>query len=372
MSLKLTPHMAVLDTPVPSEISDDFLAKLHYVSEALERFAFTDERRDRVRFELRPGGSADDVATGIRSVAAKMSVQRRIDSRVLVDRLDRRLRYAGDPHANLEAAGELVRFGPGRYALGPRVVHLVRAFEAFVHRAGREFGAPRVQFPALIGGDVLDRCGYLKSFPHAVSLVSHLREDLAAIQGFAATTRWEGDRLAYERDHLAGASCVLSPSVCFHWYAALAGQRHGQAIAREAIGKCFRWEAGNTTGLERLYDFTMQEIMFMGSGEAVLARRQRSIDAFSTALDALGVAYEIRSASDPLFVDEYAPQVTFQKAFELKFEVRALLPTSRKPSPSDRSTIIRTFSGARSTFAIRAGRRCTRAARPSASNAPRS
>jgi seryl-tRNA synthetase len=331
MPLTPTPHIAVLDAPVPPDVSDEFLAKLHYVSEALERFAFVDDKRDRVRFELRPGGSPEEIATRMRSVAAKMSAQwRAFESRVLVDRLDRPTSFAGDPHGALAEAGELVRFGPGRYALGPRIVHLMRAVEAFVHWTGREFGAPRTQFPALIGGDVLDRCAYLRSFPHSLSLVSHLREDLAAIQGFATTTHWEGDRLVYERDHLAASSCLLPPSICFHWYAALAGRRFDQGIASEATGKCFRWESGNIAGLERLYDFTMQEIMFMGHREAVLAKRQRSIEVFSAALDELGLAYEIRSATDPFFVDEYAQQVTFQKAFELKFEVRALLPYKKQ------------------------------------------
>ena len=126
-------------------------------------------------------------------------------------------RHTADPHEALAAAGEIVPFGPGRYALGPRITHLMRAFEAFVHRTGRIHGAPRIQFPSLIGGDTLDRCGYLRSFPHSVSLVSHLREDLDAIQRFAETTRWGGAQLGYEAATLAPASCLLSPSVCFHW-----------------------------------------------------------------------------------------------------------------------------------------------------------
>ena len=199
-----------------------------------------------------------------------------------------------------------------------------------MHRTGRIHGAPRIQFPSLIGGDTLDRCGYLRSFPHSVSLVSHLREDLDAIQRFAETTRWGGAHLGYEEATLAPASCLLSPSVCFHWYASMAGQRRPQLTTTEAVGKCFRWESGNITGLERLYDFTMQEIIFVGTGDAVLAERRRSIEAFSAALDTLGVAYEIRSANDPFFVNDFANQATFQHAFELKFEVRALLPYKNK------------------------------------------
>ena len=111
-----------------------------------------------------------------------------------------------------------------------------------------------------------------------------------------------------------------------------AGKRHKQLIAsRTATGKCSRWESGNLEGLERLYDFSMQEVIFLGRGEEVLAKRQASIDRTTALFDEpLGVAYEIRTATYPFFIDSYAPQVTFQKAFELKFEARALLPYKQK------------------------------------------
>ena len=113
-------HVVVLEGPVPQETADDFLAKLHYVSESLERFAFADERRDRVSFSVRDGGSAEIVSDRIRSVAAKMSAQKRpIESSVLVSHLDRVPRHTTDPHEALAAAGEIVLGSvPGRYATG--------------------------------------------------------------------------------------------------------------------------------------------------------------------------------------------------------------------------------------------------------------
>ena len=318
---------AELEAPVPADAADDFLAKLHYVSESLASFGFVDERRDRVWFELRDQSASDDVSGRIRSVAAKMSAARRhSDARVLVDHLDRPVPFTRDPHDELLATGEIVPFGPGRYAFGPKLTRLMQAFQRCVDRIARDFRATPLTFPTLIGGDVLERCSYIRSFPHSLSLVSHLREDLDAIQDFAKTTRWSADHLAYDARHLAPAPNLLSPSVCFHYYAMHAGSRHPSLLTSTATGKCFRWESGNLTGLERLYDFTMQEVIFLGGGEEVLAKRTQSIDAAVALFDEIGLAYEIRTATDPFFIDSYAPQVTFQKAFELKFEIRALLP----------------------------------------------
>jgi seryl-tRNA synthetase len=121
----------------------------------------------------------------------------------------------------------------------------------------------------------------------------------------------------------------LSPSVCFHLYAWFANRvLNAQCVT--AIGKCFRYESRNMAGLERLWDFTMREVIFLGTADYVLGHRQKTIDATVRILDRWGFAYEIKSATDPFFIEDYAPMAAFQLAFELKFEVLAPLPYSQK------------------------------------------
>jgi hypothetical protein len=70
----------------------------------------------------------------------------------------------------------------------------------------------------------------------------------------------------------------------------------------------------------------MREIVFVGPRDYVLEQRDRCVKAAAALLDEWGLSYEIRSATDPFFIDEYSAQSSFQSAFELKFEVRADLP----------------------------------------------
>jgi hypothetical protein len=324
----------VLDTidlpfSIPDELVPDFLGKLHYVSEELEHFRLSEGRRDQVMFRTRAGheGRSSIIADRIREVACKMcSGHRRFETHVLVSHRLESLPYHNDPRPLLEKRGELFEYGPGRFGLGPLLVSLLEFFDRELLCLADGFSAERRQFPALIGADVLDRCRYIRSFPHALTLTSHLREDLEAIQSFARSARIEDGRLTCAPEQLDGVKCVLSPTICFHYYAWLADKHLAGPQTVTATGRCFRYESGGLSSLERLWDFTMREIVFVGSQSQVLEQRGRCIEAAAELLDGWGLSYEIRSATDPFFVDGYSTQVAFQAAFELKFEVRADLP----------------------------------------------
>jgi seryl-tRNA synthetase len=117
-------------------------------------------------------------------------------------------------------------------------MHVIERFKAAPH-----------QFPSLIGADVLERCKYLRSFPHALTLVSHLREDLEAVQNFARSARWHNDELQFDQSDLSAIECLLAPAVCFHCFAWLQNSQLSESKAFTAIGKCFRYESGNLDGL---------------------------------------------------------------------------------------------------------------------------
>jgi len=321
---------ADLPVTIPAEIVDDFLAKLHYVSESLESFELPSERNS-VRFRVIPGREEESplIASRIAEVAQKMcDAHRPTEAKVLVSRKGSG-EYKLDPQPILEREGELRRFGRGRYGLGPKLVGLMTFFDRELTLAFELFSPEPHQFPSLIGADVLESCKYLRSFPHALTLVSHLREDLAAVQEFARSAKWDGGQLVSDPSHLSSIECLLAPAVCFHCFAWLQNSKQERDRSFTAIGKCFRYESGNLEGLERLWDFTMRELIFVGTTDFVLGQRQKAIDESTKLLDEWGLGYEIRSATDPFFIEEYA-SATFQLAFDLKFEVRANLPYKGK------------------------------------------
>ncbi len=321
-------HSVSLPNIIPAELVDEFLGKLHYVSPLLREFSLTPER-NAVRFCCATNGPEfETIAERIIESANKLLTRFRPQAAKVLASRTRPFGFKEDPHPLLEATGDLIRFGPGRVGFGPRLVRLIEFFERATRQLAAEFTSESHSFPSIIGADALEKCKYLRSFPHTLSLVSHLEEDLRAIQDFARTVRWDENKLIHD-GALAPTKCLLAPTVCFHCYAWLQNTRQTGPRCVTAVGKCFRYESGNLGGLERLWDFTMREIVFFGSADYVLDQRQKAIDAAVKLLDEWQLAYEIRNATDAFFIDEYSI-ASFQSAFDLKYEIQATLPYRNK------------------------------------------
>lgn len=318
-----------LENPIPSELLPDFIGKLHYVSPNMTNIAVAPSAKV-VCFDLKPDSAAtvDAIAERIREVARVLCQGKRdFEAKILVNRLDRAMPCVEDPHPLLLRTNELFEYGPGRYGLGPMLIRLIDIFQADVTaELARPFAAQPRQYPSLIGADLLHQCKYIKSFPQSLNLVAHLKPDLDSIQQFARQVEWNGDSLTVAPGTLADPRVLLSPSVCFHCYRWLADTAMPANQSFTATGKCFRYESGNMKGLERLWDFTMREVIWVGDGDYVCDQRQRAIDLSAKMLDKWGLAYQIKTATDPFFIDSYGMQAAFQRAFDLKFEVLAPLP----------------------------------------------
>ncbi len=324
--------IADLSVTIPPELVDEFLAKLPYVSESVGDFELLTPERNCVRFQLTPGHELDEkvIAGRISEVAQKMCQSHRPGTAKVLAASNGDITYRLDPHPLLEAQGELFRYGSGRYGLGPKSLWLLEFFDRRLTRLARQFSAAPHQYPNMIGADTLDRCKYFQTFPHSLSLITHLREDLEALKDFAKNAKWDGNRLTHARENLSDVQCLLAPAVCFHCYAWLHDSQLDEPRVITAVGKCFRYESTNLTALERLWDFTMREIIFLGPRDYVLSQRKKAIDEAVTILDEWGLAYDIRSATDPFFIEEYSAQVAFQSGFDLKYEIQAALPYKDK------------------------------------------
>lgn len=318
-----------LGVDVPAWLEEELLKRLAYVSRGIRNPCLASGGRT-VTVELEEGFAANsqEIAAAIADVARSLTRARRMaGSRTIARRDERPSTFSDDPHQVLESRGDIISLGQGRYAFGPRMVDLLARLDRAILDISREFAAPKYAFPALIGADLLDQCQYFRNFPTALSFVSHLREDHASIRSFAREAVWSDGHLSFDTARLSPVDCLLAPSVCFHWYACLAGTTL-DAKTITAAGKCFRYESANLAGLERLWDFTMREIVFAGPAAYVLAQRDACIRHGVALLERLGLAYEVTTATDPFFADVYAAQAAYQQGFELKYELLAPLPYS--------------------------------------------
>lgn len=314
--------------PIPDYLAGEIQSKLAYVDERIVRAQVS---TDRITLDIRswdeklPAPELEEKVQRVVLSMAKGAFKPKVQ--VLEDHLDRPVRFHDDPMAGLLASGEVSQEANGIYTLGPLVTRLIDFFEGQFLDLAESFSAAPYRFPTLIPARYLERVNYFRAFPHSLTFATHLREDLDVIDEFSQHAACDHHGLTTPPDSFAAIQALLSPAVCYHLYFALADKPlpGGQVVAT-AVGNCFRYEAINLTSLERMWNFTMREIIFVGPKDFVLENREIARQRMAKFFEQIELAYRVESANDPFFIGEFRKQAAFQSAFQLKFEIRALLP----------------------------------------------
>jgi seryl-tRNA synthetase len=258
----------------------------------------------------------DDFVKRFRAVAGKVykKTERRQDTAPM----------ATGVFAELVARGWAFQLGDGQVGLAGPAMKLVEALDQrFRHMAMSQFGAVEHRYPTFIPTDVLRRCGYFGAFPHLVSLVGHFVEDYRALKEIRDANA-ESDRVVIpNRDSIVPAAACVTPATCYHVYQSLEGKTvNGPGQAFTASGRCARYESTNMIGLDRLWEFTMRELVLVGSESWVAENRQKGMDAFIALVEEWDLEASIETANDPFFAPVYATKTFWQSQGGLKYELR--------------------------------------------------
>lgn len=307
-----------------SAIADELVGEVEksaaYASARLTRLRVTDDRRS-VDVECE-SGAEDEV---------RAKVERLVRSlvrgfRSFGDADEELFRYSRrddgpivDAFAELGRRGWARQLGRGSVSLAGGAFALKRALDAQIRAlALARFAAVEEEHPELLEPEVLARAGYLQSFPQSVSFVSHFTEDFDAIESFRASARELPEPAALTND------AVLRPAVCLPIYRALENAKvpaRGRTIT--TTGRAFRYESKNLAGMHRLWDFSMREIVFIGSEEHVEGERARMIDATRALVESWDLEARLVAATDPFFATVRASKALWQRARGRKYEVVA-------------------------------------------------
>ncbi|MGH3368458.1 MAG: hypothetical protein ACRDPR_00490, partial [Nocardioidaceae bacterium] len=237
-----------------------------------------------------------------------------------------------DVFDELLAQGVAWEAGEGQIVVGEPVLALMDHLDARVRSlAVAEFGAREYRYPTIIPTAVMRRCGYFQSFPQLMMFVGRLHGDVDTYREFL-------DELADGRDlsdglssHCGDIDYCLPPTMCFHTYHQFADRPlPSPAMAITSRGKSFRFESRYRRSLERLWDFTIREIVFLGRLDFVLRSRSRLMERTFDLVEELGLGGHCEVAGDPFFVNaDTAARVWSQQLLELKYELRLPLDADR-------------------------------------------
>jgi seryl-tRNA synthetase len=192
----------------------------------------------------------------------------------------------------------------------------------------REPGTEVLRFPPVMNRQVLEKSGYLQSFPNLLGCVS-------ALHGTDAEIRAAADRGAAGGEwtsSLMPAEMVLTPAACYPVYPLVAsrGPLPSGGVRIDVACECFRREP--SLKLDRLQSFRMREYVCIGSPEEVAAFRERWLTLGRQMADRLGLDHTIELANDPFFGRAGQMMGISQRQQALKFELQVPLYSAAEPT----------------------------------------
>lgn len=176
-------------------------------------------------------------------------------------------------------------------------IDLLNRIDLRVRAFASSLGAREMQYPALISRPVLEQAGYPRAFPHL--LMSASRHDGGTAQDWC-----------------------LSPAVCYHAFAHLAGRVVEDATVLTARGRCFRAEQETAPGIRQI-EFEMREIVLFGPIDWIDACADAARLAIETTAVQLGLTGAWQAAEDPFFLPAAAGKAMMQRLLKVKLEYQS-------------------------------------------------
>ncbi|MCX6048533.1 MAG: hypothetical protein NT075_25800 [Chloroflexi bacterium] len=337
-----------LERAVPLKLASELKKRLFYVSNEITDFTLIEGEQGIESIDVT---SAPDhlavaaLAAKINGVVKTDILKQKVFLPKVVWQVEKpsSFSYQTDMFEALVHKGIAFESGEGQVGFGEPLIALMDYFDDRVKKIALRFpNAQEYRYPTLLPTHVLEEFGYFASFPQFMMFVTRLHNDLDVYQAFVQEYERNKKITPALFSHCQNHDYCLPPTMCYHTYHQYRGQQLAENRVVTAKGKSFRFEAKYYRGLERLWDFTIREIVFMGTRDFVLESRQAFMQQSFSFMEELGLHGFCEVANDPFFVaSDTAGKIFSQRALELKYELRINVAEEQ---PVDRSIAVASFN----------------------------
>lgn len=230
-------------------------------------------------------------------------------------------------HAALVAHGLIIPSGvQGVHGRGPVFEKILRSFDALVGRISEADGAQELMFPPVLARALIEKVGYMDSFPQLAASVH-------AFVGNDAQARELSSRIHAGKpwDDLFGVTDVmLAPAACYPAYPCFSGLLPDGGRLVTVLGWVYRHEPSDEP--TRQQAFRIREFIRVGKPDVVLAWRDAWLARGMALLESLGLSVQSDAASDPFFGRVGKMMAANQLEQRLKFEILVPVISLEKPT----------------------------------------
>ena len=215
-------------------------------------------------------------------------------------------------HGHFLPSGE-----PGIYGRGEAFERVRTALDGLITRIGAGDRPERPRFPPVIPRSILEKVGYLKSFPQLCGCVFSFAGTRASALEMAERAERGEDWSGY----LSMTNVTLVPAACYPAYPAIAqrGPLPATGVTLD-LGGCYVFRNEPSADPARLQMFHQRELVRIGDAETVFAWRETWMDRARKMYEQIGLEARIDTASDPFFGREGKLLANSQRQQGLKFE----------------------------------------------------
>lgn len=322
----------VLDAAVPKIGSDQVLYAAAFIHPAVQSVKIV---KGRWVFKMAQEVATEELDNSLRILIERFSCveEQKADpafSLSLPKEMTEPRMHLGDTtdHSGLAIEQEI---HPGLYVYREPVSSMLRFLDdVVIRRFARPFKTQEECYPNVIPLESLGKAHHFSSFPEHLHFLTHLRQDLSVLDSFASRARDEGSTVRPESSEVSAIQLVQNPSTCYHCYAARAHSDIGADTAITALTKCHRFEAANHADFGRMLEFSLREVIFLGSPDYVRNTREETLEKMEQLAKDWQLYGELISSNDPFFTSDYQTKAEHQRRLAMKFEYRAAIPGSSK------------------------------------------
>ncbi len=323
----------VVDLPkqVDPEVASDIEKESVFVSPYLDHIKVSEDRKSAVLVVKSAAHSDEVIDKAMRYLQVMCKQMTGFDIKVFLEnKREDTGPYVAGVNEQLVERGWLHDYGKGQVAYNGPVLKLARLIN---EKAGRlyekHFNATDGHFPAFVDAETLHKCGYFDSHPNAVTFVGNMIEDFDAIEEFRRANSCSEGALMPPQEHVHHDGMCMNPAACFPAYPTLAGKTIGEeGHVVSWLGRVFRYESRNISGLDRLYEFNVREIVFVGTEDFVTGCRKKALPLVEELAEYVDLDMQLQTATDPFFATVSAAKKFFQQAQEVKNEI--LIPVLKE------------------------------------------
>jgi seryl-tRNA synthetase len=227
----------------------------------------------------------------------------------------------------LLAAGLLVGTGTdGIYGRSSVYEGVVAAVDGLAQHVAASERTLSYRFPPVMPRQVLERTGYLSSFPDLIGSVTTFVGDDRDHKALLEVAQEGGDWPAMLED--AGVS--LCPAVCHPLYPTLSGSLPDGGRRYDVAGWCFRHEP--STDPARMQSFRQHDLVYVGDAVRATEHRDRWLQLGYDIFVGLGLDVETVVANDAFFGRAGRILASNQRSEALKYEIVTPINSSEHPT----------------------------------------